>query len=276
MKPLINWLELQDFRKPPPPPQTSADGENPWDGFASMYNQMAAMEETYTLNQINCFGTSASDTVLDIGCGPGRITVPMAKRASSVTGIDTSELMMGYCRANVKAAGLSNVVVRNLDWEKANSENLEKHDIVIACRSIGMNDIPKLASFANKYVVLIAWANADSIPDVLADLFRGADGRDYSPQRPRDRRVGYNAMWNIAYDYGFDPNIRIVPDGFTKDYLSREEAYSDLIKLGSVIEGKMGVFRDNVDRLLSPNGNGFTFRRETKSYVIWFSPIRNQ
>ena len=251
-----------------------------WDENADMYNQMAAMEASYTLNQINCFEAGKDDTVLDIGCGPGRITVPMAKRVKKVTSIDTSENMMTYCRQNAQEANVSNVNIRNLDWTKAElGKDLEQHDIVIACRSVGMRDFAKLNAFARKYVVVIAWANADCIPDIIDELFLGADGRGESRHHviiPRDRRVGYNVMWNTAYDMGFDPNINIVIDGFTKDYASKEEAYADLSQLGKIAEGKEHIFQSNVDQHLSPNDQGgITFRRETKSFVMWWEPKLN-
>jgi tRNA/tmRNA/rRNA uracil-C5-methylase (TrmA/RlmC/RlmD family) len=81
-----------------------------WDDNAAFYDQMAKMEAIFTLNQINCFDTDPSDTVLDVGCGPGRIAVPMARRAKSVTAMDSSSKMLGYCLKNAEEAGLTNVV----------------------------------------------------------------------------------------------------------------------------------------------------------------------
>ena len=283
MRSIINWQELQDMVMGQSQQQgkgADAPQHVNWDENADMYNQMAAMEASYTLNQINCFEAGKDDTVLDIGCGPGRITVPMAKRVKKVTSIDTSENMMTYCRQNAQEANVSNVNIRNLDWTKAElGKDLEQHDIVIACRSVGMRDFAKLNAFARKYVVVIAWANADCIPDIIDELFLGADGRGESRHHviiPRDRRVGYNVMWNTAYDMGFDPNISIVIDGFTKDYASKEEAYADLSRLGKVAEGKERIFQSNVDQYLSLNDQGgITFRRETKSFVMWWEPKLN-
>ena len=35
----------------------------------------------------------------------------------------------------------------------------------------------------------------------------------------KDRRLGYNVFYNMVYDLGYDPNIKIVTDGFTKTML---------------------------------------------------------
>jgi SAM-dependent methyltransferase len=278
MSPLINWEELRQITMPPEMSRMAGgEGGNTFDTdqSADMYNQIAKMEKVYTLNQINAFDTAKTDTVLDIGCGPGRITVPMAQRARSVTSIDSSERMLRHCRRNAEEAGLTNVNARLLDWRKAAlGENLEQHDIVIASRSVGSQDLKKVSSFARKYVVVIAWANAPNIPTVVGDLYAGVEGvRQFPPMRI-DRRVGYNITYNQIYDAGYDPNVRIVLDGFTKDFASREEAYRDLWRLQSPAEPvPPPLFKQNVDKWLSPSKDGgVTFRRETRSFVIWWEP----
>ena len=278
MSPLINWEELRQITMPQEMGRMAGgEGGNTFDTdqSADMYNQIAKMEKVYTLNQINAFDTAKTDTVLDIGCGPGRITVPMAQRARSVTSIDSSERMLRHCRRNAEEAGLTNVNARLLDWRKAVlGENLEQHDIVIASRSVGSQDLKKITSFARKYVVVIAWANAPNIPTVVGGLYEGVDGvRQFPPMRI-DRRVGYNITYNQIYDAGYDPNVRIVLDGFTKDFASRDEAYRDLWRLLSpAAPVPPPLFKQNVDKWLSPNKDGgVTFRRETRSFVMWWEP----
>jgi SAM-dependent methyltransferase len=274
MSPLINWEELRQITTPEPPANMRGEPGNMWDKSADMYNQMAKMEKIYTLNQINAFSTSKNDTVLDIGCGPGRISVPMAQRAKSVTSLDSSEKMLAYCRQNAQEAGVTNLNARLLDWKEAVlGKNLEQHDIVIASRSPGMADIQKTASFARKYVVFIAWANAPNIPMIVGDLFTGVNETRRLPPTRMDRRIGYNVTYNIIYDMGYDPNVTIVTDGFTRDFASREEAYQDLWQLRESPGVIPPIFRQNVDKWLSQNKNGgVTFRRETRSYVMWWEP----
>ncbi len=275
---IINWEELRQLTMPPEVSRmASGQGGNMFDNdqSANMYNQMAGMEKTYTLNQINCFETTKKDTVLDIGCGPGRISVPMAQRAKSVTSLDQSEKMLNHCKRNAKEAGVTNLKALLLDWKDAIlGENLEQHDIVIASRSVGMNDIKKISSFARKYVVVIAWANAPNIPMIIGGLFEGVGEARKFPQMRIDRRIGYNVTYNTVYDAGYDPNIKIVVDGFTKDFASKEDAYKDLWRLQQTAEpAPVPIFKKNVDKWLSKNkSGGVTFRRETKSFVIWWEP----
>lgn len=276
-QPIINWEALRNLNRPSMPEQET-EGPN-WDNIAPMYDMMAQMERSYTYNQINCFDTDPEDTVLDIGCGPGRLTCAMAERGKSVTALDMYPKMLDYCRANAEARGLSNVNPRLLNWLDARpSENLERHDIVIASRSVGMWDIMKLNAFARKYAVIICWANAPSIPPILNELFAGTSAGGEEGPLPsvlqEDRRVGYNAVWNMVYDMGADPNIRIVPDGFTKDFSSYDEAYAWLRRLRPFEDQYLPIFQKNLQPYLRQNDDGtVTFRRVTKTYVLWWKPV---
>lgn len=46
---------------------------------------------------------------LDFGCGVGRLTLPLARRAERVTGCDVSPTMLELARGNAEEAGLRNV-----------------------------------------------------------------------------------------------------------------------------------------------------------------------
>ncbi|HEX7807143.1 MAG TPA: class I SAM-dependent methyltransferase [Thermoanaerobaculia bacterium] len=48
-------------------------------------------------------------SALDFGCGAGRLTIPLARRAKSVVACDVSPTILAHVRDNVRAAGLHNV-----------------------------------------------------------------------------------------------------------------------------------------------------------------------
>jgi ribosomal protein L20 len=58
--------------------------------------------------------------------------------------------------------------------------------------------------------------------------FRSVASRLNAAQR--DRRLGYNVFYNMVYDLGHDPNIKIVTDGFTKDYAAPFLVLTELVK----------------------------------------------
>jgi SAM-dependent methyltransferase len=54
-------------------------------------------------------------SALDLGCGAGRLTLPLARHATKVVGCDIAPTMLDYARENAKSAGLRNVTFIELD-----------------------------------------------------------------------------------------------------------------------------------------------------------------
>jgi SAM-dependent methyltransferase len=57
----------------------------------------------------------APETVLEYGCGVGRLLIPFARRVASVTGVDISPAMLATARAHVEKARVSNVELVSAD-----------------------------------------------------------------------------------------------------------------------------------------------------------------
>ncbi len=272
MNGLVNWVEIQK-RVMRMPVMAEKDPGEFWGKSAFMYDKMSKLETDYTSNQLDTIILDAADSVLDVGCGPGRLAVPIAKRVARVTAIDASEEMLRYCKKNAQEQGLTNITTKVLDWKKAVvGKDIEKHDIVIASRSVGLSDLVKLNSAANKYVFVLSFAQSPSLKEVQTSFFEGIS-EEKLPDVRMNRMFGYNILFNILYDLGIDPNLRVVKDGFTRDYVSRQEAYDDLRQLGEVKKEQEPIFRKNIDKYLieQPDG-GVKFLRETKTYIMWWEP----
>jgi SAM-dependent methyltransferase len=50
---------------------------------------------------------SRESTVLELGCGTGRVLIPLVNRCSYIHGIDVSEAMLAVCRKKLHALGVS-------------------------------------------------------------------------------------------------------------------------------------------------------------------------
>src|SRR5688572_6566246 len=48
-------------------------------------------------------------TVLEYGCGVGRLLIPFARRATSVTGVDVSPAMLSLAKSHASKAGVTNI-----------------------------------------------------------------------------------------------------------------------------------------------------------------------
>ena len=230
------------------------------------------MEKEMTVLQVEAMPLEKEMRVLDLGCGCGRLTVPVAKRVKQVTALDSSKKMLSNCMDNVKHAGLNNVTGVLLDiFDAKAGQNIPVHDFAFCSRSVALWDIERISSFARKYAAIDIWANGPSIPELTAKIFEGTSKDPITHPHPEsDRRVGYNVFWNMIYDLGYEPNISILPDGFKAFYSTREEAYQDLKMLGRVDEDRMEVYKANVDRYMTEKKGGFEFFLETRSCIIWW------
>jgi SAM-dependent methyltransferase len=249
-------------------PQTEADAQ----GFADMYNKIAALEKTHTLNQVNCLDIRPADTVLDSGCGPGRLAIPFAQRAKSVTALDINPFCLEQVKKNAEKEGAANIKTVLMDWTKTSPEEIGKHDIVICSRSSGLSYLEDLSAFSKRVAAIISWGDGPNIPQMLGELFKGTagEGKLYSHRRT-DRRLDFNVMFNIVYDLGYAPNVKYVEDGFTADFKSFDEAYAYIRPLGKVDDDKFEVFKANLAPYLTQNADGsVTFLRKTESIVMWW------
>lgn len=273
MKGLINWQALQKYRKLPFANLDEAAQAKQWGSFAGMYDGMAKLEREFTQKQVDQMPLSAADSVIDIGCGPGRLSVPVAKKVKSVTALDVSEAMLTKCMENARREGVRNITPMRANWlAKDAVETVGNYDIAIASRSVGFGDLAKINQIARKYVIILGWANAPSLREIQLDFLAGI-AAEKMPHDPDARMFGYNMMFNMVYDMGANPNIVVVEDGFERDYTSREQAYADLRFVGEIGPEFEEQYRRNVDRYLTPKPEGgFKLLRQTKTFVLWWRP----
>jgi len=88
---------------------------------------------------------SSEETVLEIGPGNGRWTIPLAKATKNVTAVEPSETMLNILKENVAAAKVSNIQILPASWGNA---SVQPHDVVISAH--GMYSSPDFAAFVHK------------------------------------------------------------------------------------------------------------------------------
>lgn len=148
---------------------------------------------------------TADTTVLDVGCGPGTLAIPVAKKVRSVTAIDFSTGMLDILRENARKEHLHNINAIQCAWEDDwQQSNIGIHDITIASRSLNVKDISaaidKLDQFASRYVFI-----ADRIsPTPFDPELYEAVGRRF--QSGPD----YIYTLNTLYTKNIHPNMSII------------------------------------------------------------------
>lgn len=269
-----------------------------WNHQADMYSRFAFCELDDTRTYLDAVGVAEGDSVLDVCCGPGRVSVLAAERGASVVGIDSAEKMLERARENASAMGMGErCEFRLLDWDHVlPGQNLQPADVVIASRCRAMMDVEKLSALARRTVGVQIFANAPSIPALLGVLFSGC-GEDEAPARgerpaggmpggpgpmgpggpgqrpdgPSAKRAIYLKIAQKAFEAGYDPNIRIFPERFRKAFANSEEAVAWVAALKPErAEGNMERLALNVAPFLTEVEGGVEFCIATKAAIIWW------
>ena len=72
--------------------------------------------------------TSRGERVLELGCGTGRVAVPMAQAGAAVTGLDSSPAMLAIAKTKAERAGMG---VRWVESDMADFDLAERFGLVV-------------------------------------------------------------------------------------------------------------------------------------------------
>lgn len=100
---------------------------------------------------------SSQSSVLDIGCGTGIYTIPIAKKVKKVLALDISSKMVELLKEDIWFHNLNNIIeVEILDW--TNFESSQKFDVVFASLSAAFKsneDFEKILNYSKSYVCFL-------------------------------------------------------------------------------------------------------------------------
>ena len=160
-----------------------ADGAHGWDDYAPFYD----WENAQTVGRRDVafwrrLAAAQHGRVLELGCGTGRITVPVARAGATVVGVDRSAEMLARGRQRLKRARLTGAA------------SLVRGDI----RALPFRQRPGFALVMAPYGILQSLTREADLRETLASVHRvlakgGTFGMDLVPDLPAwseyDRRV---------------------------------------------------------------------------------------
>ncbi|UBX50768.1 methyltransferase domain-containing protein [Providencia alcalifaciens] len=112
-----------------------------WDKKASqMAKNCANPNDPYLIRFRQLMDLTGAKTLLDVGCGPGSISLYLANQFQSVTGIDYSAGMLEMANIRAKEMNVTNAQFKTLAWEDS-WDDLPKADISVASRSTLVDDL---------------------------------------------------------------------------------------------------------------------------------------
>lgn len=165
----------------------------------------------------------SSWSVLDIGSGPGILTIPLARRVRKVTAVEPSLSMISCLKRHLAEEKLSNVKIINSCWEDMPTDDLMAHDLVIASYSLNFEDLKeallKMNHLAKKRAILYWFAGITNWELIRMDLFLKVHNRNPGPFPKCD------IIYNLLYDLGLYPDVEVLyGTSFPKEYADYDKA----------------------------------------------------
>ena len=174
---IIDWDSIWKIEKYP---MWVEDGkiEDYWDKNAAKRFERISKNRAATKKQFKILNLKKTDSVLDIGCGTGRLTIPIAKKVRKVYALDTSREMIKIVKKCVEEEKLNNVQSINTNWELFDINRIEKADVTISYNSLGVYEIRKALEKINEitkrdiYIFTFA-GKGEWLDDALAKIVYG-------------------------------------------------------------------------------------------------------
>lgn len=206
-------------------------------------------------------------TVLDIGAGTGGWTLPMARRATLVTALDSSAAMREVLLRKIAAEAAENIDVEAGTWPDT---PVEPHDHVVAAHSAyGTADLPRFvnamtATARRGCYLVVTCPLRDSVTTRAARELWG------TPWGRPDFVVAYNVMLEM----GLTPSVLMdrASIGATRT-VSLTEALGKVKRLLGI-----GAMEDHDSRLLEllkeqlePDDAGYLWPPQARSALVYWS-----
>ena len=238
-----------------------------WNRRARRYNK-AVKHNNRSMDMISKLDIDPACTVLDIGAGPGTLTIPLARQVKHVTVVEPSSGMLSCLKENARSEGLKNITCINKRWEDIiPGVDLDAYDIVIASYSLSMLDMKRALSKMNEVARRSVY---------LFD-FAGVRMNGYSELWPRlygeefRKRPDYIYIYNILYGMGIYANVEISKAEFKEQFSSLNEAVEEWMEnLGVSAPEASDVIRSYLSANLVEEDGAFCLKDEMKSAMIWW------
>ena len=209
----------------------------------------------------------SQSTVLDVGAGSGRWTIPVAKIARSVTAVEPSDAMLDMLRQNITAANLNNIQIVPARWKEA---TIEPHDIVTCAHAMyGSQDfaafVHKIERHAKKRCYLAVRLPAHD--GIIGELSLSIYGRRHDSP---NAIIAYNALYSV----GIYPNVLMEKDIYHWVDSTFDEAFARAkrhLRLGSS-DAHDELIRDTLTRRLTLANNSYIWPDGMRSALLWWNP----
>ncbi|MBE7469502.1 MAG: class I SAM-dependent methyltransferase [Anaerolineae bacterium] len=207
---------------------------------------------------------AANGPLLEVGCGTGRLLLPLAEAGHTLTGLDLSVVALEAARAKIKAAGLT----RRVSLHRADMRDFDLPRKNFALAFIPLNTFMHCASTDEQLSTLVAIHHhlrrgGQLIIDIFHPdpaLLAEADGRLYFEDEVIDDLTGHTVQWYWRHQIDLAQQIRHLT------YVLDEIDSEGLVRRAQLSISLRFVYRYEMELLL--RAAGFTVETIYGSYDL--------
>jgi SAM-dependent methyltransferase len=233
-----------------------------WNNEANSISEDLVHWSELTKKQLNQLPLSSEITVLDVGAGTGRMTLPIAKQVRHVTALEPSKRMLSILQENARTRQVFNISCINQTLELL--EINCSYDLVVASFSLFMFDIKtallKMNSLASRGVFLFLSAS----PWVDTELQKALYGT-------ANLWSDFVFIYNILHDAGIIANVEVSDYELKKEFTDLETALSVYSHTYRVPIEKQGILQKYLKENLVEDQGKLWFNRKRKMATIWWT-----
>jgi SAM-dependent methyltransferase len=205
--------------------------------------------------------------VLDVGCGPGTLAFPLARKVRQVTALDFSSAMLGYLKERKQSEGVANIDERLVSWEDDwSAAGLQPHDAAIASRSLATDDpratLEKLMAFAKKRICIsFMVGSGPSDPRIIEAV-----------GRPPKTTPDYIYIYNLLYQMGVYANVQML-EKRARNFADADDAFDSVCwMLDQMTPSEEETLRRFISAHLVRDGQRwqFDYKRSVRWAALWW------
>ena len=215
------WKRLQQARR-------RFDDASYWDKRSATFTTKDA-PNPYVERFLELAGIRDGETVFDMGCGTGALSVPLGKRGHKVVAADFSQGMLGQLREALEREGVRTVFPKQMSWADdwpSLGVRPGMVDVALASRSVATADLRdsllRLTDVARRRVcVTLATGSSPRTDERILNAMGLSSvlGRDYL------------YAFNILANEGLRPEVSYIDSERTDTFDSLDDAYLSLIHI---------------------------------------------
>lgn len=200
----------------------------------------------YNKELLDLINLDGINSLLDIGCGVGNISLILAKKLKNVYSLDFSSSMLEILESNAKLENINNIKTINLSWYDS-WQKVPKADLVIASRCLEVKDmkqaLEKLNNHARKKVVLSYKVGGSFISN---DILKAIN-------KTINKKPDYIYILNILYNMGINASLNFVrSEGRNTQYTSYEDFEKSIIwSLGKLEKNEIILLKEYYNKKIT-------------------------